>query len=54
MCLREIGICAQITLTILSSIEDDSDHSSEDDYGDLDDHLMSMRIFAMIVNKMFI
>ena len=28
--------------------------NSEDDYGDPNDHLMSMRIFTMIVNKIFI
>ena len=47
MCLKEIGPHAQNMLTILGSIVNII-------LGDLYDHLMSMRIFTLMMNKIFI
>ena len=45
-CLREVGVHVQIMIIVLGSIINGQ--------GDLYDHLMSMRIFILIMNKMFI
>ena len=47
MCLKEIGFHVQNMLTILGSIINIFG-------GDLEDHLMSKRIFTLMMNKMFI
>ena len=45
VCFKEIGLCAQNTLTILDSLVNMIG-------GDLCDHLMNMRIFTLItINK---
>ena len=46
MCSKEIGLCAQNVITILSSIVNIIE-------GDIYDHLMSTQIFALIMNKIF-
>ena len=47
MCLKEIGICAQPMITILNSIVNMIG-------GELYNHLMSTRVFALTINKMFV
>ena len=47
MCLKEIELCAQNTITILSSIFDIIG-------GDQYDHSMSMRMFTLTMKNMFI
>ena len=46
MCLKEIELCVQNMLTIIGSIIDM--------IGGLYDHLMSKRMFTLIMNKIFI
>ena len=49
MWLEEIGLCAQNLITILGSMVNISLGE-----GELYDHLMSRRIFTLIMNKIFI
>jgi hypothetical protein len=46
MCLKDIGVRAQYLLTILGPIINI--------IGDLHDHIVSSRIFTLIMNKIFI
>jgi hypothetical protein len=46
MCLKDIGLRAQYLLTILGPIINI--------IGDLNDHIVSSRIFTLIMNKIFI
>ena len=47
MCLKEIGLWAQNWLTTLGS-------NSQQNWGDLYDHVMNSRIFTLTMNKIFI
>ena len=47
MCLNEIGLHAQSMVTIIF-------FNSQHDHGGLFDHLMSRRIFTLIMNKIYI
>ena len=49
MCIKETRLCAQNMITILGSIV-----NIIWGLGDLYDHLMSMRIFTLKMNKIFI
>ena len=51
MFLNEVGTCAQNMITILSSIVNMIGGRRG---GDLYHHVMSMRIFALLMNKIFI
>ena len=46
MCLKEIGLCAQNMITILGAIVNITG-------GHLHDHLMNMRIFTLIMGKIY-
>jgi hypothetical protein len=47
MSIKEVRLCARNMLAILGS-------TCQHDWRDIYDHLMSMRIFTLIMNKIFI
>jgi hypothetical protein len=47
MCLKEIGLCVQKMITIVSSLVNTIER-------DLYDHLMGTKIFALMMNEIFI